>query len=114
MVEKELGKLPNIRDRPLEELVNVLLGAATSADGKLTFNMNEESGTLADALRLLRDHLPKGLVPDPLPARTIQRLKTAFFRFRRSEYGPQLLQARSRSTKKLQRRRQTAVGPERQ
>jgi hypothetical protein len=83
MNAKLVGELPEIRDRKLRELVFGLLAAASDANGKLTFNMNKESGTLADALRLLRDHLPEGLVADPLLSRTIQRVKTAFFRARR-------------------------------
>jgi hypothetical protein len=83
MSAKLLGQLPQIRDQKLLQLVSGLLSAASDANGKLTFNMNDESGTLAVALRLLRDHLPEGLVADPLPSRTIQRVKTAFFRARR-------------------------------
>jgi hypothetical protein len=82
ITDEWLGKLPQIRDLELQQLVDGLLSAATEANGKFTFNMNDESGTLADALRLLRDHLPEGLVADPLPVRTIQRVKTAFFRRR--------------------------------
>jgi hypothetical protein len=77
------GKLQKIRDQRLRELVIGLLAAATDTNGILTFDKNKESATLADALRLLRDHLPEGLVPDPLPSSTIQRVKTAFFRARR-------------------------------
>jgi hypothetical protein len=77
------GKSPKIRDQMLRELVFGLLAAATRTDGKLSFDMNKESGTLAVALRILRDHLPEGLVPEPLPSRTIQRLKTQFFQLRR-------------------------------
>ena len=60
-----------------------LLAAATDAGGKLVFNKNSETGTLADVLDHLRDHLPDGLVPEPLPASTIQRLKSEFIRLRR-------------------------------
>jgi hypothetical protein len=72
------------RDRMLRELVFELLSAAWDTDGKLTFNMNSGSGTLADSLCLLRDHLPEGLVTDPLHYRTIQRLKTEFLQLRAS------------------------------
>ena len=81
-------KLPKIRDQMLRELVFGLLSAATSTGGKLTFDKNEESAALANALRLLRDHLPEGLVADPLQSSTIQRLKTQFFRLRRLEDAP--------------------------
>ena len=83
-----LGELPEIRDVRLRELVFGLLSAATRTGGKFTFIKDKESGTLAVALRLLRDHLPEGLVPEPLPSSTIQRLKTVFFRLRRSEDAP--------------------------
>ena len=82
------GKLPKIRDQMLRELVIGLLSAATNTNGILTFDKNEESGDLTKALRLLRDHLPEGLVPDPLPSSTIQRVKTAFFRHRRLDGAP--------------------------
>jgi hypothetical protein len=74
------GELPEVRDHRLRELVLRLLSAARNAEGKLTFNKNRESGTLANALGLLRDHLPEGFVPDPLPYSTIQHVKTEFFR----------------------------------
>lgn len=69
-----------IDDQMLRELVFGLLAAAEDAGGKLTFNKNSESGTLVAALDLLRKHLPKGLVPQPLPASSIQRLKTDFLK----------------------------------
>ena len=72
-----------IQDQMLRELVFGLLAATDNAGRKLTFNKNSETGTLAKALDLLRDHLPKGLVLEPLPGPTIQRLKTDFFRLRR-------------------------------
>ena len=72
-----------IKDQMLRELVFGLLAAAKDNGGKLTFNKNSETGPLADALDLLRNHLPKGLVPEPLPASVIQRLKTDFYRLDR-------------------------------
>jgi hypothetical protein len=69
------------RDPMLRELVFCLLSATANAGGKLSFNKNSANGTLADALGLLRDHLPNGLVPDPLPSATIQRLKAEFLSF---------------------------------
>jgi hypothetical protein len=72
-----------IKDQMLRELVFGLLAAADNAGRKLTFNKNSETGTLAKALDLLRDHLPTGLVLEPLPAAVIQRLKTDFFRMQR-------------------------------
>ncbi len=77
------GVPPKIKDQMFRELVFGLLGAAEETRGQFRFNKNAESGTLARALNLLRDHLPKGLVPEPLPVVTIQRLKTDFFRLTR-------------------------------
>jgi hypothetical protein len=80
---KGLGMLkPRVKDQMLRELVFGLLHAAQETGGKLDFNKNNESGALAETLRLLRDgnYLPPGLVPDPLRPSTIQRLKTEFSR----------------------------------
>jgi hypothetical protein len=80
---KKLGMLkPRVKDQILRELVFGLLHAARDTGGKLDFNKNSESGALAETLRHLRDgkYLPPGLVPDPLPAPTIQRLKSEFSR----------------------------------
>jgi hypothetical protein len=78
------GKFPKIRNRRLQKLLIGLLSATADTHVILTFDKNKESATLADTLRLLRDHLPEGLVPDPLPSSTIQRVKTEFFRARRA------------------------------
>jgi hypothetical protein len=77
------GVPPKIKDQMFRELVFGLLGAAEETRGHFSFDKNPVSGTLARALDLLRDHLPKGLVPDPLHGATIQRLKTDFFRLTR-------------------------------
>jgi hypothetical protein len=71
-----------IADQMLRELVFGLLYAAAETGGRLTFDKNSGSGTLSQALDLLRDYLPKGLVPEPLRYSTIQRLKTDFARSR--------------------------------
>jgi hypothetical protein len=73
---------PKIKDQMFRELVFGLLSAAAETRGQFRFDKNYERGTLARALDLLRGHLPKGLVPEPLPVVTIQRLKTDFFRLR--------------------------------
>jgi hypothetical protein len=70
-----------VADQMLRELVFDLLSAASDTGGRFTFNKNSGGGTLADALNRLRQHLPKGLVPDPLPATTIQRLRMEFLGF---------------------------------
>jgi hypothetical protein len=66
----------------LRELVFGLLAATENAGGKLTFTKDSVTGTLAEALNNLREHLPTGLVQDPLPRVVIQRLKADFFRLR--------------------------------
>jgi hypothetical protein len=71
-----------VKDQRLRELVFGLLSAASDAGGQFTFNKNSLSGSLATALTQLRPHLPPGLVPNPLPTTTIQRLKAEFERFR--------------------------------
>jgi hypothetical protein len=83
---QQLGMLaPRVKNQPLRELVFGLLHAAQDTGGRFDFNKNSESGALAEALRLLRDgnYLPSGLVPSPLPATTIQRLKNEFVRLSR-------------------------------
>jgi hypothetical protein len=72
-----------VKDQRLRELVFGLLSAASDTGGHFTFNKNSLSGSLATALTQLRPHLPAGLVPDPLPATTIQRLKAEFERLRK-------------------------------
>jgi hypothetical protein len=74
---------PKVKDQSLRELVFGLLGAAEETRGHFSFDKNPVGGTLARALDDLRNHLPNGLVPNPLPGATIQRLKTEFFRLRR-------------------------------
>jgi hypothetical protein len=72
-----------IKDQSLREIVFGLLSAADEARGEFTLNPKRESGTLLDALNVLRPHLPKGLVPNALPIGTIKKLKADFFRPRR-------------------------------
>jgi hypothetical protein len=72
----------SVKDQRLRELIFGLLSAASETGGRFTFNKNSVSGSLAIALTQLRPHLPAGLVPDPLRATTIQRLKADFERLR--------------------------------
>ncbi|HEY5331649.1 MAG TPA: hypothetical protein VIJ79_17355 [Acidobacteriaceae bacterium] len=69
-----------VRDQILREFLFGLLSAAAETRGKFTFDKNREGGSLAQALDLLRNHLPAGSVPDPLPISTVQRLKSEFKR----------------------------------
>lgn len=71
-----------VKDQLLRELVFCLLSATEDARGKLRFNVNSGSGSLAAALKLISTYLPEGLVPEHLPDATIQRLKTEFFKMR--------------------------------
>jgi hypothetical protein len=73
---------PQVRDQMLRELVFDLLIAAEMTGGQFTLNKNSADGTLAVALDRLRPYLPSGLVPDPVPVDTVQRLKADFFRNR--------------------------------
>lgn len=73
-------ELHKVEDQMLRELVFGLLRAAAETGGRFTFNKNSATGTLADAIDRLRPYLPKGLVPAPIPATTIQRLKIDFSR----------------------------------
>jgi hypothetical protein len=72
-----------VKDQMLRELVFSLLGAARDHYGEFTLDKNYQSGTLLQALNILRPHLPKGLVPNALPFGTIQKLKTEFSRLER-------------------------------
>jgi hypothetical protein len=69
-----------VKDQMLRELVFSLLRAARDNSGELTLDKNLSTGSLLEALDILRPHLPKGLVPKALAASTIQTLKTEFFR----------------------------------
>jgi hypothetical protein len=71
---------PEVKDQMLRELIFRLLAAARDTDGRLTFDQNPVAGSLAYALNKLRPYVPPGLIPDPLPRRRIQRLKTEFGR----------------------------------
>jgi hypothetical protein len=72
-----------VKNQMLRELVFSLLRAAHDHCGEFTLDKNRESGTLVKALDILRPHLPKGLVPNPLPVGTIQRLIKEFSRLER-------------------------------
>jgi hypothetical protein len=75
----------SVRDQMFREVVIGLLTAATENHGKPTLDANCKTGRLIEALDLLRDHLPQGLVPEPddLPAGTIQRIRKQFLELRK-------------------------------
>jgi hypothetical protein len=67
----------DVKDLSFREFVHYLLVVAEEwCGGNLTFDKNYESGTLIKAIEILSPYLPAGLVPDPLPFQTIQRVKT--------------------------------------
>jgi hypothetical protein len=72
-----------VKNQMLRELVFTLLRVARDNYGEFTLDKNLQSGTLLEALNILRPHLPKGLVPNALPIGTIQKLKTEFSRLKR-------------------------------
>lgn len=66
----------SIKDRFFVDFVWGILTCAREAGGHFTFAKNDTTGTLSVALKTLRQHLPKGLIPNVLPAGTIQKIKT--------------------------------------
>jgi hypothetical protein len=80
----KLGVRPqNIRDQMFREVVMGLMSAAAENRGKFTLDSTCKTGTLIEALDLLRDHLPEGLVPIEPSAGTIQRIKKQFWELRK-------------------------------
>jgi hypothetical protein len=71
-------KQGSVNNRVFQKLVRDLLLAAFAAEGELTLDKNFKKGTLIDALEILREYLPTGLVPNVLPLGTIQKIKTRF------------------------------------
>jgi hypothetical protein len=60
-----------------DKLIMRLEFATRVAGGKLTLNKNAEKGTLIDTLEILRDYLPRGLVPRSVhPYSSYQRVLT--------------------------------------
>jgi hypothetical protein len=52
---------------------------------ELTFDKNEEKGTLIEALRELAPYLPEGVHPDKLSPSNLQRIKDAASRSAREK-----------------------------
>ena len=66
----------DVKDLAFREFVHYLLIVTEEwCGGVLTFDKNYESGTLVDAIEILRRYLPNGVVPRPLPFMTIERVK---------------------------------------
>jgi hypothetical protein len=77
-----------VKDNTFHDLVFGLCSNAAEWDGELPLDkgktFKEEGGALAEALDILRPYLPKGVIPDKLPLGTLQRIKTAQSKARRS------------------------------
>jgi hypothetical protein len=83
-LSEKLGVEPlSVRDQMFREVVTGLMTAAAENRGKFTLDSTSKTGTLIEALDLLRDHLPEGLVRYDPPAGTIQRIKKQFWELRR-------------------------------
>jgi hypothetical protein len=61
----------------LHSLVITLMGTAELCRGRLTFDRHNESGTLLDALEIMRPVSPPGLMPKALSFASIERARTA-------------------------------------
>jgi hypothetical protein len=61
--------------KPLADFTLTLLLDVRAAGGRLTFNKNSRTGTLVEALALLRPYARPGVIPNELPS-TLARLKT--------------------------------------
>jgi hypothetical protein len=69
-----------VKDQVLVELVFDLRILAEEFGGEFTLDKDREAdrpGSLVEALELLRDHLPEGIVPNALPLGTIQKIASA-------------------------------------
>jgi hypothetical protein len=83
-LSEKLGVRPlSVRDQIFREVVIGLMTAAVESRGEFTLDPTCKTGTLIEALDLLRNHLPQSLVPNALPAGTIQKIKKQFWELRR-------------------------------
>lgn len=74
----------SVKNQMFKEAVMMLMRAAVEHRGKYTLDSNTGRGTLIDALNMVGQYLPPGLVPAPheLPAGTIQKIKRHFEQMR--------------------------------
>jgi hypothetical protein len=70
-----------VKDVTFENFISHLLVDVSETGGYLTFTKSGGTGTLIAALGILRDHLPAGVVPEPLRSGTIQKIKTNYRKF---------------------------------
>jgi hypothetical protein len=83
-VPDKKGKKSGIgNDMMFEFVLRRLLTATAEARGRLSFNKNSCTGALVEALALLRDRLPQGVIPKALTGWTIQEIKTSHAKSRR-------------------------------
>jgi hypothetical protein len=74
---RQRGKRPGTKKNSIfQNFVCALIIFTRRARGRLTLEKNIGTGTLIKAIEMLAPHLPDGFVPEPLPASTLQRLKT--------------------------------------
>jgi hypothetical protein len=80
------GKKSGIgKDMMFEFFLLRILTATAEAGGRLSFNKNSPTGTgtLVEALELLRERLPQGVIPKALTPWAIQEIKTKHAKSRR-------------------------------
>jgi hypothetical protein len=65
----------SVKDVIFLDFVRFLLVATAECGGDLTIENEDGTGSMIDALNILRPHLPVGVVPDVPPAGTLQRVK---------------------------------------
>lgn len=70
-----------VKDVTFERLLSHLLVDVAETGGHVTFTKESGTGTLIAALDILREHLPEGVVPEPLRLGTIQKIKTNYRKF---------------------------------
>lgn len=70
-----------VKDATFENFLTHLFVDVAETGGQLTFTKDSGTGTLVDALDILRPHLPGGVVPEKLPLGTIQKIKTNYRNF---------------------------------
>jgi hypothetical protein len=69
------GAFSQIHSGSLAEFTLKLLLDVRAAGGRLTLDKNGRTGTLVEALALLRPHVRPGLIPNELPMSTLARVK---------------------------------------
>lgn len=86
---QEIGGTPGKAGRPRSRssafmsLIGWLVGIAEQCNGRASINADEQRGRLVDALNLLRDLMPPGLVPNVLPFGTIAKRKDLLSKLRK-------------------------------